>query len=603
MAVIALALGATAAWAEDNYEMRFVDQAVAATGLSREPAPKGKPISEVRVVTEEIFTKEDLWPSFLNVFHRVTRERIVRQEVLLGPGDAFDERRAGETERNLRRLFIFAVVKLVPLQAADGKVVLLVVTKDRWSLRLNSEFNLVGSLLQYLRLRPTEENLFGNNQQLALDFVLRLDTFTIGEYFQEQRLFGKNLYFGEIANIIFSRETFIPEGTTGTVIFGRPLKSLDQTWGFTVNGDWVVRRRRVFQGPRILSLPYPNEEAPTGSVPWVWDAREGGAEANLALRYGSTWKLDLQGTLGFNTKRYTPPTDRGLSAEEASWLTSRWLPRSEHATFLYAEADLYPNRFEVLRNVDTFELSEDYMLGPLFKVATRWGMPAPLSSDHFLELGATARYRWHFGGNLLTVSVAGQMRFQLSRTPSAAPEDGRTPNEQLAFALNRELLGLAPLPRVNQTVAFELLNYSPPFWGGRFVTRLAGLFRWNDLNNGRTLLGGGNGLRGAAPEQDLGRHYLLANVEYRTRAFELKTIFVGMVFFWDAGSAFDEVPAMTHTLGMGLRILLPQFNADTIRIDFGVVVGGPRPSADRIAASYGQITDLRPAQLGDPLQY
>ena len=48
---------------------------------------------------------------------------------------------------------------------------------------------------------------------------------------------------------------------------------------------------------------------------------------------------------------------------------------------------------------------------------------------------------------------------------------------------------------------------------------------------------------------------------------------------------------------MGIRILVPQWNADTIRIDFGVVIGGPPPSPDRIAASYGQITDLRPTQL------
>jgi Omp85 superfamily domain len=569
-ALLSLLAGAVAR-AEDNYETRFVDEVVKQTGRARATELAGRTVEDVQVVTEEIFTKEDLWPTFLNIFHRVTRERIVRQEVLLAPGKPWDDALAKETERNLRRLFIFAVVAVVPLEGDHGGVVLLVVTKDRWSLRLNSEFNLVGSLLQYLRLRPTEENFLGNNQQLAVDFILRLDTITLGEFFQDRKLFGTKLYFGEIANVIFNRQTFAPEGTSGNVIFGLPLTSLDQTWGFTLQGEWLVRRRRVFRGPNILGLEYPDPSGSTTTIPWVWDVREGSAEASLALRLGQSWKLDLQGTLGFFTRQFTAPKETGLTDDQAAWLVSNWLPRSEYATFLYVEGNLYPRQYEVLRNIDTFELSEDFLLGPLFKLAARWGLPRPLSSDHFLELGATARYRAHFGGNLLTVSAGGQVRFQQGKEP------------------------------VNEQLAVEFLNYSPPFWGGRFVTRFVAQWRWNDLDNGRSQLGGGNGLRGAAPEQYLGRHFFLSNIEYRTNAFELKTVFVGFVLFWDAGSAWDQKPVVTHTLGMGIRILLPQFNADTIRIDFGVVLGGPPPSADRIAASYGQITDLRPAQLSEPL--
>lgn len=568
---LALALGCTAARADDGYEARLVAEAVKGSGRAVAQSKEGKKVEAVEVVTGEIFTEIDPFPSFLNVFHRVTRDRIVRQEVLLSPGDAWNEKLAEETERNLRRLFIFAVVKVVPLEGDQGGLVLLVVTKDRWSLRLNSEFNLVGSLLQYLRLRPTEENLFGNNQQLALDFILRLDTLTIGEYFQERRLFGTRLYFGEIANIILNRETFVPEGTSGNVIFGLPLTRLDQTWGFTLQGEWLVRRRRVFQGRNILGLAYPDADNRTALVPWVWDAREGSAEASGALRLGDKWKLDLQGTLGFFTRQYSAPEDQGLTEEQRQWLVQNWLPRSEYATFFYAEGNLYPAQYEVLRNIDTFELSEDFQTGPLFKLAARWGMPPPLSSDHFLELGATARYRVHFYGDFLMLAAGGQVRFQAGRAP------------------------------VNQQLAIELRNHSPEFWGGRFVTRFVAQWRWNDLDNRRTLLGGGNGLRGAAPEQDVGRHFLLTNVEYRTRAFEIKTVFVGLVLFWDAGTAFDQNPVVTHTVGMGLRILVPQINADTIRIDFGVVLGGPPPTPDRIAASFGQITDLRPAQLSEPL--
>src|SRR3989337_1571658 len=73
-------------------------------------------------------------------------------------------------------------------------------------------------------------------------------------------------------------------------------------------------------------------------------------------------------------------------------------------------------------------------------------------------------------------------------------------------------------PYVNQRVAVELKNVSPPFAGGRVVTRALVDLRRNDLDNAKVLLGGGNGLRGSAPEALTGRSYLLVNNEYRTRA-------------------------------------------------------------------------------------
>lgn len=500
-----------------------------------------------------------------------TRERVIRQEVLLAPGEAWDARKVEESERNLRRLFILTVSRIVPLKGTQGGIALLVVTKDRWSIRLNSEFNLVGSLLQYLRLRPTEQNFLGQNQQLSVDFILRLDTVSVGQFFQERRLFGSRLYFGEYANLMFNRVTGKLEGSQGSVMFGRPLISLDQRWGAVALGDWSVRRRRVFQGPRVLQLDYPDEDAPTSKVPAEWNAREGQGEVQGTLRFGERYKTDLTLALGAYTRQYAPPSDLGLSAEEAQWLQDTWLPTSETASYVQATVAFFAADYAVLRNRDTFELSEDVQLGPSLKLSARWAAPPPLSTRHFLEVGATARYRLLALGNLLTVGAGGQVRFTAGAEPA------------------------------NETVAVEVRNDSPAFWGGRFVARGVAQWRWNDLNQRRVLLGGGNGLRGAAPEVQVGRHYLLGNVEYRSRTFELRTIFVGLVLFWDFGSAFTEAPQLVHTVGAGLRILLPQFDSMPIRIDFGMVLGGDRPSPDRIAASFGQVTDLRPDQLDEPL--
>jgi len=81
---------------------------------------------------------------------------------------------------------------------------------------------------------------------------------------------------------------------------------------------------------------------------------------------------------------------------------------------------------------------------------------------------------------------------------------------------------------------------------------------------------------------------VLGNVEYRARPIELWSNWLGLVIFYDVGSAYDSVISLTHTVGIGLRLLLPQLNKEVVRVDFGLVFGGPIPGADRINASWAR---------------
>ena len=88
----------------------------------------------------------------------------------------------------------------------------------------------------------------------------------------------------------------------------------------------------------------------------------------------------------------------------------------------------------------------------------------------------------------------------------------------------------------------------------------------------------------------------------RARYSTLASSWLGIVLFYDVGSAFDPRPfALTHTMGIGFRLLLPQLNKEVLRLDFGFVIGGPIPGADRINASWSQVTDIRPEFLDQPL--
>lgn len=562
--VLSVVLSATPEAQTSGPEEKLIQWGLKRRELQLDPNANGKIIEEVFVEREEIFPEEN--PKFFDILHIKTRDSVVRREVLLKPGGVWDDQRALETERNLRRLFFLSVAKVVPVKAPNGRVNVLVVTQDKWSLRLSNSFTLIGSLLQFLQLTLVEVNFNGWGQSLSIDTVLRLDTFALGQSFTERRLFGSRWSFSEAATIVFNRQTGAVEGTVGQFIVGYPIITLDQPWGFLVDGAWNMRKRRIFRGASVWQLAYP-DAAGVERVPYQFDQRELGLDAVVTRRFGDAVKVDLTVTAGAYLRQYTPMAESMLNADQASWLSSNYLPRSENATFVEGIATAFTNDFRILKNLDTYELSEDLQLGFRVTGGARWAFPSPLTTQQFIEVGGAARYRLYQADDLFTVSAAGGARIRPGTTVA------------------------------NERFAAEVLNYSPSFHGGRLVTRLLLDFRWNDLNNRQVLLGGSQGLRGTQAEQFSGRNMVLANVEYRTRpiAFVLGT-YLGFVLFYDVGTAFDSVPLPQHTAGFGMRLLMPYFNFDVLRFDFGVHINNfaPAPGLDRLNVTWGQVNDLRP---------
>lgn len=567
LASLTAALLATTAPVSDDtgYEERLIEWGLAQHDRVREPEPEGKVLEEVLVANEEVFAPTDPYPLFLNLFHKRTREQVLRREVLLKPGEPWNPHRVLETERNLRRLFLLAVVKVVPVKGRDGGVALLVVAKDKWSLRLSNSFTLIGSLLQFLQLQLIEVNFNGWGQQLAVNTTIRLDTATIGQLFVERRLFSSRWYFGEQASLIFNHHTGALEGTVGAASVGLPIINLDPQWGFVVEGDWNVRTRRVFRGATVWQVPY-GESGET--IPLVYSVRDFTGSATLTRSFGRELKLDVSAALGGWSRQYKPTL---VTGEQADWLNANYLPRSENVTYVSAYARAFPSDFKVLRNIDTFELSEDFQLGWLAQGGVRWAFPLPFAPSNFIEVGGSLRYRLYRADDLLTFTIAGAMRVR--------------PGQTIA----------------NNRLAAELTNYSPLFYGGRFVVRVLVDFKGNDLDNRQLLLGGSTGLRGAFPEQFSGRNMILGNFEYRAKPIEILSNWLGLVFFYDVGTAYTVAPSFTHSTGVGLRLLLPQLNRDVLQVNFGVVIGGAVPGPDRLNAGWGQVTDLRPDFLDQPL--
>ena len=572
---------------EEGYEDRLEKWGLELQGRERDPNPEGKIVDQILVSSEDIIAPSDPYPKILNAVHVKTREGVIKREVLLQPGDRYDPEVVAESERNLRALFILAAVRVVPVKSEKtGHVDILVVTKDLWSIRLNTQINTVGSLVQLLHVMPTEQNFLGLNQQLSLDFLMRLDTISLGQAFTDSRLFGSRLRLSETAAIIINRATGKSEGSRGSIDFGQPLYSLATEHAFGIAGSWQIQRTRIYQGADVLPLPFPDAVNPTGAVPYIYDSKEVQGEGSYTRSYGRRFKTDVSAGIGAYTHRYTAPLDLGLSDDQRAWLVSNYLPRSEDAVYLTAGAAFYQADYIVLRNIQTFALSEDYRLGPTLFFVLRYAEPGLGSSLRFLEGGTILRYRFYKGDDLFTATLSAGARF----LPLGSIADQTS-------AL------------VNRRVAAEIVNYSPVVGPGRFALRGIVDIRAQDLNHRIMLLGGGNGLRGIPAESLVGTRSLLFNFEYRTKPIEFHTLHIGGVLFWDAGSVWDPAnpsnssPSLIHTVGIGFRGLLPQFDTATFRIDLGFVLNGPAPTSflDRISTSFGQVFDYRPGFLGFPI--
>src|SRR5215831_2585801 len=135
-------------------EQESVGDALARLGLAIDPAPQGKIIGRIHVVAHEVFSPRDGRLQWFNLFHRTTRPGVLGRELLLAPGQLYDEALIDESTRNIQSPLPFvvagrqlwppdlsSVVAIVPVRSPiPGHVDLLLVTRDLWSLRFNSDF-------------------------------------------------------------------------------------------------------------------------------------------------------------------------------------------------------------------------------------------------------------------------------------------------------------------------------------------------------------------------------------------------------------------------------------------------------------------------------
>lgn len=549
-----------------SYERDILETVLEERSLAIEPQPEGKQVESIDVETLDVFEKADPAPGWLNWFHVTTRPSIIEREILVRTGSVYDQRAVDESARNLRKLRQISLVLVVPIRAEDPKMVrLLVITKDVWSLRLNTAFSSRNNVIEHLALVPSEINLAGRHLALAAQYEYDLSTNTFGGTLTYRRLFGSRILTTVNVNAIQFRRTGVFEGSTGQFSFGQPLYSTRTKWAWGTALAWQNRtvRRLLPNGsgdyvPRLYrdaTVPWADPEPYTQrALPYEYHVRQLAWRTYVTRSYGDVNKLNVSLGLEAQQSRYDAQglLNQGYRADLVNRFEQDVLPRRNSRIGPFVSVTAYRNEYVSMTDLETLGLQEDVQTGPLAYAKAYSGTKRAMGTRDIVGLMAGAQFT--------LASSDALMRIWASHSA-----------ELSARAHDRDGL-----------IEGGVHLVSPKFAIGRVVYNGGGVYHYRNALNERYALGGDSRLRGYPSKQFLGHHLVASNLEFRTRSVKILEVLFGLVGFYDVGDAFDRGrPQPKHSVGVGGRATFPQFQRAVVRLDLAFPLSKPEVAADR----------------------
>jgi hypothetical protein len=539
-----------------SYEQQALDRALALRSLELEPAPEGKILRTIHVVNQDVFAENEGLLTWLNTLHRTTREDVIEREVILRPGQIWDEAVIEDSTRRLRDPRFTTLVVMMPVKAPEpDRVDLLVVTRDIWSLRLNSDYEIQNGALINLLLAPAESNFLGLRKQLAFLFELDQGSYSLGPYYVDTNIAGTHVRLDARSSVVFSRASSDLEGTRNNVVMTYPLWSLQRRWGASLIFTHIDDIERDYLGadlrPRDLAGTPDVQEA----VPYIYDRR------NTRLDLSATRSLgdDIKHNLTFGYELFvnrpdlhgdgpTPALCAGTPLDQCVALfRQEVLPRSERSSSLYTQYSMFTPDFRTYRNIDTYDLPEERQLGP----------------DLRLGLAVARRF---YGSEQDFVRLSSQLGWTVPLGPDAFAS---------ATVLAASRLQRAEL--IDNELRAQVGAISPMLLDAVRVAGFAQVASFLDDSENRYLtLGGDTGLRGYTIGAFAGERLVRGNLEVRTRPGRAWFTRFGALAFWDVGHAADHFSdlRLQHDVGLGLRAVLPQLQTAVFRLDWAVPLTG-----------------------------
>ena len=548
------------------YEQQTIDEVIRDQHLLRDAFPEGKIIERIDIVPLRPFEQRDVLPRWLNVFHVTTRESVIRNEVLLHEGGRYEQDRVDDTIRNLRRLpgvpQLSAVLVVAAMGSAPDRVVLVVITKDVWSLRLN--WNLVADPggLDQLAFQPSETNFLGTHQIAAGTFILEPSAYTLGLGYFVPRLDASRITVAANADVMVNRVTNAPEGTYGELVAGQPLFSGRTEWAWDAKVAWedAVLRRYVngqlsdYVDPTAACTGSSGRPPPGCLMPYQFRSRVYTTRYEVTRSFG--WDVKHDFTLAATLSRAVyqinaPPT---TDAQTVSDFVSQAVPVSDTRVGPLLQYHAYRRRFVRVLDFDTLALQEDYRLGHDIVARVYPSFRGFGSSRDVVGFYGAAQYSWALRDGLFRVAF-------------------QSTTDQQVSAVNRPTWCGAGGACTSDAALQPTVHLATPTIAGlgRIVVDGTFLYRWRNYLNQTNILGGDDRLRGFPTNFFVGSNVLSYNVEVRSRPVEILSCELAGVAFYDVGDAYIAASQFKpyQSVGVGLRTLFPWLDRTVFRADIG----------------------------------
>ena len=569
-----------------SLEKASIGRTLARLKLEPEPSPWGKVIGRIHIRNEDVFAEKN-WLRFFNIFHVTTTDAPIRSELTIAEGQLWDDELVAETARRVKDPLYTSVVAVLPVKSTEaGKVDLLIVTRDIWSLRLNTKWDIQGAALLGFTASLSENNFLGRRKTVAFGFLMDQGAIATGPLYIDKNFLGEHIDLRARVDKIFTRKsldvvapdgthtptgdpggiqddgTLHSEGTAATITASKTLWSLASKWGYggALSYRNAISRSYFFTGLRRYDdLSTPEIE----SLPREYRMRTWSARASVTRQWGAEYKHAVEG--GY-TVASQEPSLLGTAAFQVDpvllqHFRENVFPRDEVVSSPFVEYSVYRTKFVTVRNIDTYELAEDLRYGPSLTLGLSQSFKTLGSTYRFTRPSASGGWTFPWGRDGFSrVSAGGQLRIQ----------DGRT---------------------IDNTATASARATTPTLSWMRLVGQLHFETRWHDESNQYYTLGSESGLRAYNVSQFFGDRRVVGQLEARSVPYQVWVVRVGGVVFYEGGGAANSFAQMQyfHDIGFGARMLIPQSSRELFRFDLAfplVAADGTRAGVPRFIAGF-----------------
>ena len=461
-------------------------------------------VGRIEVDNKNIFDlknpEDDNWLFRLaDRLHPVTRLATIREQLLFHTGEPYSRHLLEESARILRANPYFYDASIEPTAYHDGKVDILVVTHDVWTLNPGFNFSRTGGKSS-TGFQIEEINTLGTGTDVKLEHTNSVDRTESVIMVSNPHTFGT---WFTTAIALGSRS----DGKTRQFILDRPFYALEtrRAGGIALN-DSTQDDTLYDRGEQI------DRFADHSRFYQIYGGFSRGLENSWTRRYSAGLAYDEH-----------------VFTDSSLWSGPVVLPANRRFVYPWLRFDLVKDEFVKLRNHNQIGRTEDFDVGTYATAQVGWAGTALGSTRNAINFMLAAGDGYELvRGNTLTISSVYTGRV----------EDGTLENAVL-----------------NGSVRFydEQSGYWP-FREGNwlFFTTLAGsVGKRLDLEN-QVLLGGDNGLRGYPLRYQDGNSRALLSLEerYFSDWYPFRLFRVGAAVFFDMGRTWGTPQIGTPGIGL-----------------------------------------------------